>query len=67
MEAVDMLRLMLVVELRPLAVGRFSRSTGWVRCDHHHFQKYHNDFDDHHEYIVMIDSILSSSWSLKPL
>ena len=43
MEAVDMLRLMLVVELRPLAVGRFSRSTGWVRCDHHHFQKYHND------------------------
>ena len=28
-----MLRLILVVELRPLAVGRFSRSTG---CDEYH-------------------------------
>jgi len=28
MDAVDMLRLIFVVELRPLAVGRFSRNTG---------------------------------------
>ena len=29
MDAVDMLRLMFDVELRLLAVGRFSRRTGW--------------------------------------
>ena len=33
MDAVDMLRLILLVELRPLAVGRFSRNTG---CDEYH-------------------------------
>ena len=39
MDAVDMLRLMFDVELRLLAVGRFSRRTGW----HEGFQLYQID------------------------
>ena len=44
MDAVDMLRLIFVVELRPLAVGRFSRNTG---CDD-------NDFDVDNECMNVI-------------
>ena len=36
MDAVDMLRLMFVVELRPLGEGRFSRRTGYRDLICHH-------------------------------